>query len=370
MKILHFLHYPDNGIVTVVFDQIRHSVATGLEYHVVLLQRSPKVDRLVSEYGIQVHYLDRSPFSALVGYRRLLQTLVPDIIHAHSYRPRLMTALAKRLGWWNGAAVATVHAEYPYLVQRDLRSRLKRATEAAALRILKCPVVVNNQRVNERIADSYNVCGFGIRKIYNGVAYHRAAKYSGSKRTPIAISVARFTPEKNHGLLLEAWVDVLKQVPDAKLWLLGDGEQQASMEEKTRALHIADSVIFLGWVDRDSVPSYLSQAQVFVLSSFHEGLSTAAIEACLAELPVVSTDVAGIDEIIEPGISGLIVTGRDSLANALIELLSNPLRCEALGRSARERAERLFGIGRYISEVEELYRTIAPEPSVRGYIGT
>jgi glycosyltransferase involved in cell wall biosynthesis len=366
MKILHFLHYPDNGIVTVVFDQIRYSQATGIEYHVALLQRSPKVDQMAAEYGIRVHYLEREGLPSLRSYRQLLKTLVPDLVHTHSYRPRIMTALAKRLGWWKGAAVTTVHTEYPYLTKPDLRNRFKRATEAAAMRTLQCPIVVNNRRVEEVMSKTGTGRAFGVRKIYNGVAFPRLDRAGGTQRPPIAIKVARFTPEKNHSLLLDAWVDVVKRVPGAKLWLLGDGELQQAMEEKAKALKIADSVVFWGWVRRSDVPSYLTQAQVFVLSSLHEGLPTVAIEASFAELPVVSTSVAGIDEIIEPERTGLIVSGQGALADALVDLLSDPARCETMGRLGRERVESLFGVHRFVDEQEAVYRAMTSASASSG----
>src|SRR5699024_2436761 len=88
------------------------------------------------------------------------------------------------------------------------------------------------------------------------------------------------------------------------------------------------------------------------------------------ELPVVSTDVSGIDEIIEPGHTGLIVNGRREMADALIELLSDPLRCEAAGQRARGRAERLFGVERYLHQVEDIYRAVLPLPATGRHLRT
>src|SRR5690606_41414760 len=106
MKVLHFLHYPENGIVTVVFELIRHSLSEDIENEVVLLQPSPKLDTLVAHYGHMVHYLSRPPLQSMRDLRRLLAELEPELIPLESYRPALSTGLAILLGWWPCSVVA------------------------------------------------------------------------------------------------------------------------------------------------------------------------------------------------------------------------------------------------------------------------
>lgn len=360
MKVLHFLHYPKNGIVTVVFELIRHSLSEDIEHEVVLLQRSPKLDKLVAHYGHKVHYLSRPPLQSMRDLRRLLAEVEPDLIHVHSYRPRLLTALASWLGWWQGSVVASVHSEYTYLTGRDPRSRFKRFSERTALHALAAPVIVNNDRVRELAAAAYALPLEAIHKIYPGVSFPEPAEPAAETR-PVAVNVARFTIEKNLDLLLDAWADVHTRLPEAKLWLVGDGELKPHLQAKATALGIADSVEFHGWVERNELPRHLAPARVFVLSSDREALPTAAIEASLLGLPVVSTNVAGIDEIVEPDASGLIVAGREGLVQALLRLLSDPATARAMGQCGRERALRRFGVERFVTELETLYReAVAP----------
>lgn len=368
MKVLHFVHYAQGGIVTVVLEQIRHA-PSDVDYHLVFLERTDELERLLARRGVQAHFLEGSALGRMLGYRRLLRTLAPDVIHLHSYLPRQMTALAKVLGWWRGRTVSTLHSDYPYLAEKSLRSRAKRLSEAVALRTLRGAVIVSNDQLRSRIATSFRMEQERIHRIYNGVSPAVEEGARPAESAPVAVAIGRFVDQKNFTALLDAWAGVVRRQPDARLWLIGDGPQRERLIRQAQRLEIAGSVVFWGWVSRERVGELLAQARLFVLSSLFESLPTASIEAAMAGLPVVSTEVAGIADVIEHERTGLIVPASAALTDALVRLLDDPALCAAMGARGRARAQRLFGAERFARETESLYAPARTEAVTHPYAG-
>src|SRR5205823_9264493 len=128
-------------------------------------------------------------------------------------------------------------------------------------------------------------------------------------------------PEKGHPTLLEAWPLVLQAVPDAYLLVVGEGAQRPALEEQARELRIAHRVVFTG--RRDDVPAVTAALDVAVLPSYREAQGLTVLEAMALRRPVVASAVGGIPEMIEDGLTGLLVPPRDpdALATAIVRLL-------------------------------------------------
>jgi glycosyltransferase involved in cell wall biosynthesis len=207
----------------------------------------------------------------------------------------------------------------------------------------------------------YGVAPERLRRIHNGIDVSarapQGARPERQDQAPVVVTVGRVSEQKNYGLLIDCWREVHQRVPEARLWIVGDGEQRAMLEGKARGLGLADSVRFWGWQRPEEVAGILGRADVFVLSSLHESLPTAMLEAFAAGLPVVSTRVAGADECIEPGLSGHIVDTPAGLVDALVKMARLPAeRRVAMGQRGRERVLREFTAARYVREVEQTYR--------------
>jgi len=131
----------------------------------------------------------------------------------------------------------------------------------------------------------------------------------------------------------------------------------------TTELGLSKTVLFLG--RRNDVPSVLVSCDLFVLPSWAEGLPNSVLEAMAAGLPVVATRVGGIPEVIEDGVSGLLVAPRDShaLAIAILQVLKNERLAKQLGRSAKERVYTQFNFERLLSELDNLYMEARPHHS-------
>ncbi len=155
--------------------------------------------------------------------------------------------------------------------------------------------------------------------------------------------VGRLVPAKGLPILLEA----LAKVEGAVLDVIGDGPDRKMLEEKARSLNLAHRVTFLGYQSQAQVRALLKQADVFVLSSFAEGLPVVLMEAMAAGIPVVATRIAGIPELIYDEENGLLVSPGDSnaAANAICRLLADPDLRNRMAKAGRRAVELDFDVG-------------------------
>lgn len=175
---------------------------------------------------------------------------------------------------------------------------------------------------------------------------------------PRVIMVARMAPPKDFDLLLRAMADIEEEY---RLVLVGDGPLRGEIEAKIEKLGIGGRVLLLGL--RDDVPVQLARSAIFVLSSLSEALPVSIIEAMRAGLPVVASDVGGVNELIEDGATGYLTPRGDK--NALREAIRTLIRDGALrqkqGRAGRARYEEKFSALSMCAKVNALYRKVVAE---------
>lgn len=154
---------------------------------------------------------------------------------------------------------------------------------------------------------------------------------------PLIVTAGALEPHKDHAALLEAFARISPMFPGACLVIAGDGSLRAALEDRARVLGVAQAVRFLGF--RPDAPAVIAAGDVYVSSSWSEGLGTSILEAMGLGVPVVAARAGGAEEMIMPGLTGWLIPSRDSaaLAEALWECLAD--RGEAFRRAAR--AQRL-----------------------------
>lgn len=190
-----------------------------------------------------------------------------------------------------------------------------------------------------------------VRVIYNGI---RAAdleaagrsRTAAGERPPTVLYVGRLRTRKAVAVLLEAFALVRRQLPAARLVVVGDGEQSAALQEHATRLGLGDAARFTGPLAREAIVAHYAAADLYCLPSLYEGFPVAILEAMAAALPVVATRVSGIPEAVEPGVTGELVEPEDvpGLAAALIRLLADPARARAMGEAGRRRLASEFSI--------------------------
>lgn len=155
------------------------------------------------------------------------------------------------------------------------------------------------------------------------------------------VAVGRLHPVKDFGTLLEVFARVRKQVPDATLALLGDGEERETLVARAEELGIGDAVEFKGMLSKERVTEEMLRSDVYVMTSLTECFPMVLLEAESCGLPLVSFDVpVGPRRILEDGVNGALIPDReiDRMADAIAELLQNREKLAAFGRASKEKS--------------------------------
>jgi glycosyltransferase involved in cell wall biosynthesis len=201
--------------------------------------------------------------------------------------------------------------------------------------------------------------------IYNGVDLERydhqepcctlRDDYGMEPGSQIVGVVARLEPEKGHPTLIDAWPLVLRSVPDAYLLIVGEGSRRDDLERQVRELRIAHRVVFTG--RRDDVPGVTAALDVAVLPSYREAQGLTILEAMALSRPVVASNVGGIPEMIQDGVTGLLVPPGDptALAGAIVRLLEDHSLADTLGRAGHDLVHDRFCIELMVKAIEEIY---------------
>jgi len=324
-----------------------------------------ELDYLLEDAGIEVRYLGKRPgFDHRMYYRLppVLNELNPDIVHTHLHVFRYalpFLSLRKK-----ASVLHTVHN----LAEREIEPGL-RWLQRYALKNGVVPVAVA-----EEVADSLGRL-YGIQRcrvIPNGIPTDRYSRPQVARKEwrvregfnendVLFVCVARFSPQKNHSLLLNAFAQGPASDPNAHLVLAGEGTLQKRLEGQAKNLGIGRQVHFLGL--RTDIPDVLGAMDVFALSSDFEGNPLSVMEAMAAGLPIASTAAGGVPDLFENGREGLIVQPGDvqGLSSAMTLLSSNRELRQFLGMAAARRAREKFDVSAMVHAYEELYETLADQ---------
>lgn len=179
-----------------------------------------------------------------------------------------------------------------------------------------------------------------------------------AEETPLAVYVGRLHRSRGLVSLVTAWEKVLAHRPNARLWLVGDGPQRTSLQQRIDARNLAGRVSLVGRFDE--VDTLLAAADLFVLPSVEEDLSVALLEAMAAGLPVVACNNSGNREVVEDGQQGLLVPpgDTDALATALSCVMDQPELARRLGTAARDRVEQHFPLAKMVEAHVTLFESL------------
>ncbi len=303
-------------------------------------------------------------FRTVRDLRRLIRTLRPQVIFSQLHYVNLVMgqALARvepRPGW------ACRQVNDPRREMRGPFASWARVALRRADRVLGCC-----DGVSHAMVEYLSLPAERVKTLRNAVDVARiearAAEPLPIERRPgvfCVVHAGRFVPQKNQALLLRA----LALCPAAvELWLLGAGPEEAALRRLAAELSLGDRVRWLGF--RENPYPFFRAADCFALSSDHEGLPNAVIEAMLCGVPVVSTDCPyGPAELIEDGLTGRLcpVGDAEALAKALRDLAAAPQRAAEMGATARQVARQTFDTAAVCGDYEALFLEVAREASAR-----
>lgn len=286
----------------------------------------------------------------------------PDLLHAHDWTVALTARALKHL--WHRSLIATIHATEAGR-NGGLSSPLNRYIDAVErmLTYEATQVIVCSRAMVAEVQALFRVPDEKLTLIPNGVSL--AAQDELPRRRPAAkvFYMGRLTYEKGVHVLIDALGQICHLFPDIQLVIAGDGPYRSQLEAQAKTVLAPQQVQFIGWISGQQKSALLSQASVAVVPSLYEPFGIVALEEMGAALPVVASRVGGLPEVIEEGVTGLLVPPGDStaLAEALTTLLRQPKWCEALGRAGRLRALEHFSWNAVAQETLQLYNSFLPK---------
>ena len=267
---------------------------------------------------------------------RLLRTRGVDLIHTHTSNGNLYGIVAS---WFCARCrpVATLHAYYQDVNEEaiPLRALLYPGYRLDLLLLRRaCRIVAVSRSIRDRIAADGLPNPERVAVIPNGIDvsfYENHADRESARRefgvtaNEILVGTAgRLAWVKNQALFLQACAGVFARMPQIKAILVGDGPEEGNLRRLAKELGMGERVIFAGW--RNDLPRCLSALDIFVLSSRSEVAPWVLLESMALGVPVISTNVGGVPEMVENGRTGLLVPTEDaqSLAQAILSLASFP----------------------------------------------
>jgi glycosyltransferase involved in cell wall biosynthesis len=205
-----------------------------------------------------------------------------------------------------------------------------------------------------------------VRRLHNAVRLPDAA-VSPQAYAPRILCAGYITPRKGTFDLLHAFARIAKRNPEARLICPGDGDAPGLIA-RAKELGVADRVSCPGWLSAAEMTQEMQRATVFALPSHAEGVPMALLEAMSWGLPVVTTPVGGIPEVVEDQRNGVLVTpgDLDALEHALQELLDSPDERARLGNAARNTVEESFSLRSTLDELASIYSELGvPDRTVK-----
>jgi glycosyltransferase involved in cell wall biosynthesis len=342
-----------------------YSLLTRLDrerYDASVVSLSPgSAVRKLQRAGFDVLVIDEPDDAIAVGaLAAYLVEVRADVIHNHMFR-------AETVGTRAAMALAEIGHRRPYVVSTVHSSRIRSQDDREVLRDLTPHMdqLIAVSQMVERKLQAEGRTTAPVTRIYNGVDLSRyeqqeacctlPEEYGMEPGSQLVGVVARLEPEKGHPTLLEAWPRVLRRVPDAYLLIVGEGSRREGLEAQARELRVAHRVVFTG--RRDDVPAVTAALDVAVLPSYREAQGLSILEAMALSRPVVASNVGGIPEMIEDGVTGLLVAPHDAeaLAGAITRLLRDHPYADTLARAGHDLVHDRFCIELMVEAIQTIY---------------
>lgn len=368
IRLLFVLSSPvRGGVEEVVLALLRRLDAD--EFRLALAAPGPLLDAFGDDLGGL--RLDAEPIAAesvrrpreIARLSAFMARVRPHVVNAHMFRS---TVVAAPLGRRHGARVVETYHGREGWRRGPLRGSfvLDRLVNRFVDRVIAVSEAARTFLIEGKGYPAAKVCvvpnGRDLSVYTPGLAREAVRKELGlDLAVPLVGTVGRLEAQKGHTFLLQAWPSVRRELPDARLLLVGDGSLREALRAQARAAGIEGSVIFAGF--RADVPRVLDAIDVLCLPSLYEGMPLTAIEASAMARPVVATAVDGTPEVVRDGCTGRLVPPADppALARALLELLRDPDRARRLGQAARSEALARFELDAQVEATARVYRSLA-----------
>lgn len=384
MKILMLTwEYPPRivgGIARVVNDLSKRLIKDGHDVYVVTY-REGSTPYYENDKGVHVYRVDNymiNPNNFIDWIMQLNFNMVAkvneliakgekfDVIHAHDW---LVAYVAKTLkNSYDLPLVSTIHATEAGRnggihneVQRYINDTEWMLTYESSEVIVNSKFMKNDlQRLFGLPYEKINVVANGINSTaYSGVEkdYDFRRQYAADNEK-IILFMGRLVYEKGVQHLISAMPKILENYHDAKLVIAGKGGMLDELKAQVEAMGLGQKVYFTGYLNAKQVSKMYKCADISVFPSTYEPFGIVALEAMLAGVPTVVSDVGGLNEIVEHGVDGMksYAGNPNSLADSILELLFNPQLCESISKKAKTKVKNEYSWTKIAQDTHFIYQ--------------
>ncbi len=366
VKILHLTyHMGIGGTEQVIYQLVKNADVDLFDNTIVCLEGEVgPIGQQLQQSGTRFHVLDREPgfdTSLIKSVRELIKLENIDVVHCHQYTPYVYGVLAAL--FTRAKVVFTEHGRF-----HPDRYSWKRRLVNPLLGLTTSSIVAISAATKDALAEYEWFKRRSIQVIYNGIE----AKTQNIKATKVSQSnefnlsdqhlvfgtITRFDTIKNLPMMVKAFATVYNQHPNARLLLVGDGDQKPDIEQLVDELNLTQAVVFTGF--QTDTRKFMSMIDVYILSSFSEGTSMTLLEAMSFATCCVVTAVGGNIELIQNDINGIVVESDNTpqLSKALLRLVNDTGSRHRLGEEAKKTFEEKFALNHMIQSYQEVYLKI------------
>lgn len=323
-----------------------------------------QIGKMAEYYGVP-HYIeifDRSmiDFRCLLKLTSLIKQYKIDIVHTHDLKTSMLGVLLKLLNPF----VKIMYTAHGWIVHNQMDS-LKHSIQYRFLKIYPLHIAVS--KATKQLMIDSGINEKKIKVLYNSIdtGFWRKDKnistlkqeYGILPHSPVIGTVGRLSKEKDIPTFFKTAQRVLESFPDSIFIIVGDGKGPIvdELKELAKDMGIERSVIFTG--HRTDLKNIYCAFDIFLMTSLTEGLPNTVLEAMALEIPVISTGVGGVPELITDSESGILCDKGDflSLSEAVKSLLGNEDKRKNISLNAKKRIEDRFSFESRLSQIEQFY---------------
>ncbi len=319
-----------------------------------------KLDAMgVKHYQLPVHKKNLFTMISMVKkLRRIIENEGVDIVHARSRVPAWIAYFATRKT--KASFITTCHGFYGNRWFSQVMGYPKL-------------VIVPSDAVGRHMMEDYGVLRENIRLIPRSVDLDKFTFQKGEivkKKSYVVAIVGRITPLKGHKYFIESMARIIRQMPNVKVWIVGAPPADKYMYKEeleilSSRLGIRDHVEFMG--THSDVAQLMAKVDVLVMSSIEpESFGRVIVEAQAVGVPVVATSVGGVVDIIDDGVTGLLVPPKDteSMANAGMRIFNNVELANQISKNARKKVEEQFTLDLMAARTVQVYEELRKLESI------
>jgi glycosyltransferase involved in cell wall biosynthesis len=372
IKVLHVVTRMNTGGVAVLLDDLMTSFDPRLVEATLIAGSCDETEedylsvrkqsyRFIRVACLQKKFNPRKDIQAFLEIRRLIKSIQIDVIHTHTSKAGLLGRLAASTLKPRPVRVHTFHG---HLLTGYFSS-------------WKTKLVYSIEKFLELFTDSFVAMGSQVRSDLESIGLGKRAKFNVffpglpsrvfepksiarkelglEEKETYVLFVGRMTAIKRPDRLLDSIKALVERKIDIQVLAAGDGELLAGLRDQVAEADLP--IIFLGW--RSDIPKLIAASDIAILTSDNEAVPLTLIEASMAGLPLVSTNVGSVSDVLINDLNGYLVdTEAAALADALQKLAIDPVLREIMGKAGRERATRYFSLEKMCADHTELYQLL------------